>query len=84
MNEKTTRIIQLTIFTAVMIWSLINPYDIPTWFMEALPALAALAVLVYTYKKFRLADITYWFILIHCIILFVGAHYTYARVPLFD
>jgi putative membrane protein len=28
--------------------------------------------------------LTYVFILIHCIILFVGGHYTYAEVPLFD
>src|SRR3970040_1209520 len=27
---------------------------------------------------------TYFLILIHCIILFVGGHYTYAEVPLFD
>jgi putative membrane protein len=52
--------------------------------MESLPAVIAIAVLAYTYKKFRLTEITYWFILIHCIILFAGAHYTYARVPLFD
>lgn len=84
MNEKNTRIIQIIIFTVVMIWSVIKPYDMATWFMEALPALAAFAALAYTYKKFKLAEITYWFILIHCIILFVGAQYTYARVPLFD
>jgi len=84
MNEKTTRIIQITIFMTVMAWSLIRPYDIPTWFMEAAPALAALTVLIFTYRKFRLTEVTYWFILIHCIILFVGAHYTYARVPAFD
>lgn len=84
MNEKNTRVIQIIIFTAVMIWSVIKPYDMATWFMEALPALAAFAALAYTYKKFRFAEITYWFILVHCIILFIGAHYTYARVPLFD
>jgi putative membrane protein len=84
MKDKNTRVIQIIIFTAVMIWSVIKPYDMATWFMEALPALAAFAALAYTYKKFRFAEITYWFILVHCIILFIGAHYTYARVPLFD
>lgn len=84
MSEKTARIIQISVFIAVMTWSVINPYDMPTWFMESLPAVIAIAVLAYTYKKFRLTEITYWFILIHCIILFAGAHYTYARVPLFD
>ena len=37
-----------------------------------------------TYNSFRLTPVLYWFILIHCIILMVGGHYTYAEVPLFD
>ena len=84
MKEKTTRAIQIFIFSAALIWSLIYPYDLVTWFMESLPALAAFVILIYTYRKFRLAGETYWLILIHCTILFVGAHYTYSRVPLFE
>lgn len=37
-----------------------------------------------TYKRFRLTPILYLLILLHCIILMVGGHYTYAEVPLFD
>ncbi|HRA73335.1 MAG TPA: DUF2238 domain-containing protein, partial [Flavobacterium sp.] len=48
------------------------------------PAIIDLLILVFTFKKFRFTDITYFLILIHCIILFVGGHYTYAEVPLFD
>jgi putative membrane protein len=44
----------------------------------------ALIVLALTYKKFRLTPLVYSLILIHCIILMVGGHYTYAQVPLFD
>ncbi|CAN0510525.1 unnamed protein product, partial [Discosporangium mesarthrocarpum] len=36
------------------------------------------------YKKFPLTPLLYILILIHCIILMVGGHYTYAEVPLFD
>jgi putative membrane protein len=31
-----------------------------------------------------LSDFAYIFILLHCSILFIGGHYTYAEVPLFD
>ena len=79
-----TIIIQIIIFTAVCIWSVINPYDMLTWTMESIPALIALVLLILTGKKFRFTGLIYWCILVHCIILFVGAHYTYARVPLFD
>ncbi|MBI3772898.1 MAG: DUF2238 domain-containing protein [Gammaproteobacteria bacterium] len=41
-------------------------------------------VLALTYKSFRLTPLAYVLILVHCIILMVGGHYTYAEVPLFD
>jgi len=56
----------------------------PTWILEAGPAIIAAIILAATYKSFRLTPLVYILILIHCIILMVGAHYTYAEVPLFD
>lgn len=41
-------------------------------------------VLLVTYNSFRLTPVLYLFILMHCVILMVGGHYTYAEVPLFD
>ena len=76
--------IWLFIYFSVFIWSVINPKDLFTWFLEVLPAIIALIVLAFTYKKFRLTPLVYTLILIHCIILMVGGHYTYANVPLFD
>ena len=76
--------IWLFIYSVVFIWSLINPKDLFTWFLEVLPAMIALMVLVRTYKNFKLTPLVYTLILIHCIILMVGGHYTYASVPLFD
>ncbi|MGD2120041.1 MAG: DUF2238 domain-containing protein, partial [Chromatiales bacterium] len=34
--------------------------------------------------SFRLTGLLYVLILLHCIVLMVGGHYTYAEVPLFD
>ena len=76
--------IWLFIYFAVFIWSFLNPKDLFTWFLEVLPAIIALIVLAITYKNFRLTLLVYSLILIHCIILMVGGHYTYAEVPLFD
>ena len=78
------RIIWSSIFFIVLLWSAINPKDYFTWFLEVAPALIGIVVLALTYKKFRLTQLTYSLILIHCIILMVGGHYTYAEVPLFD
>lgn len=74
----------LSIFGVVFVWSLIDPKDYLIWLLETFPAIAGLIILLITRKTFPLTDLTYKLILIHCVILMVGAHYTYAEVPLFD
>ena len=68
----------------VLIWSGISPKDQFTWFLEVLPAVIAFVALATTRKKFAFTPLVYLLILIHCVILMVGGHYTYAEVPLFD
>ncbi len=41
-------------------------------------------MLAVTYNSFRLTTILYILILLHCIILMVGGHFTYAEVPFFN
>ena len=74
----------MSIFLGVLLWSGIEPKDTLTWFLEVLPALIGALVLVSTYRSFKLTSVLYVLILVHCIILMVGGHYTYAEVPLFD
>ncbi|NMH65854.1 DUF2238 domain-containing protein [Shewanella salipaludis] len=78
------RILWLGIYSLALIWSVINPHDRFTWWLEAMPALIALPLLLLTRNRFPLTPLAYVLILLHCSILFVGAHYTYAEVPLFD
>ncbi len=77
-------LIWIILFLVVLIWSAINPHDIYTWFLEALPAIVGALLLWYFKKSWPLTPMLYVLILIHCIILMVGAHYTYALVPGFD
>jgi len=69
---------------AVLIWSGVEPRDCLTWWLEVSPALAALVILFATYRRFKFTTLTYTLIALHMCVLFVGGHYTYARVPLFD
>ncbi|MGO2498623.1 MAG: DUF2238 domain-containing protein [Vibrio litoralis] len=78
------RILWAAVFAVTFVWSAIEPKDTFTWFLEVLPALIGAAILLFTYQRFKLTSLLYFFILIHCIILMVGGHYTYAEVPLFD
>lgn len=74
----------LAIFLLVFVWSAVAPKDYYTWFLEIFPALVAVAIIAATHKKFPLTRLCSGLILIHCVILMVGGHYTYAEVPLFD
>lgn len=78
------KILWIFIFFITLVWSGINPKDQFTWFLEVLPAIIGFIVLVFTYKSFKLTTLVYTLILVHCVILMVGGHYTYAEVPLFD
>jgi putative membrane protein len=69
---------------AVATWSAIAPKDRFTWWLEALPALAVLVLLPALRGRFRLTTLAYLLVAAHAIVLLVGAHYTYAEVPLFD
>lgn len=76
--------VYLLIFLAVGIWSGIDAFDPVLWLLEAGMCVVGVGILIFTYKRFPLTDITYFFILLHTIVLFVGAHYSYAEVPAFN
>lgn len=72
----------LAIILAVLAWSWIGAYDPGVWVMEVLPVFIAVPVLAFTRSRFPLTPLVYALILVHAIVLMVGGHYTYARVPL--
>lgn len=82
MTIKT--LIWFAVFMSILAWSAVSPADRLTWWMEVIPAIAGLVILLFTRKSFPLTDLLYVLILIHAIILMVGGHYTYAEVPLGD
>jgi putative membrane protein len=70
------------IFIAVLVWSGIDPKDYVTWCLEVAPAVVGGIVLWFTRETFPLTRLVYVLILVHCVILMIGGHYTYAEVPL--
>ena len=67
---------------AALTLSGIGPYDRLTWYLEIFPVAIALPVLYLTARRYRLTPMLYWLIGLHCLVLILGAHYTYARVPI--
>lgn len=62
--------------------SAVAPFDWITWWLEAAPVLIALPVLLATWRRHPLTPLLYRLIFLHMLVLLLGAHYSYARVPL--
>ena len=79
---RTELLVLLLVGAAIFAWSGIRPHDVTTWVLEIFPIVIALPVLIATRSRFPLTALAYRLILIHAVILMIGGHYTYARVPL--
>lgn len=64
-----------------LLWSGIGPFDRTTWWLEIAPILIGFPVMWLTRHRFRLTTLVYVLIAIHAVILMVGGHWSYARVP---
>ncbi len=76
------KVVLLSVVVLALVASGLRPYDRLTWFLEVLPVLIAAPLLIATHRSFPLTPLVCWLIAIHSLILILGGHYTYARVPL--
>ncbi|MGQ3545380.1 DUF2238 domain-containing protein [Bacillus cereus] len=83
-KSKMVHLFLLLIVTAVFIWSVIKPARYSSWAAEAIPAVLGLIIIIAIYNKFRFTTLSYIIIAILSIIMFIGGHYTYSKVPLFN
>ena len=78
------RLLQVLLGWYILFWIVmsINPLDRTDWILENLLVVAAMGVMVGTYKIFPLSDLSYILITLFMTLHTVGAHWTYAQVPL--
>ncbi len=57
-------------------------YEIGIWVLEVAPIVVLMPLLWFTRQRFPLTDLSYTLILAQALIMMIGGHYTYARVPL--
>ncbi|MFC4766559.1 DUF2238 domain-containing protein [Effusibacillus consociatus] len=84
MKNKTLHILFLSSYIAVLIWSVIHPRNLLTWFLELVPGILGVLLLIFTYPRFKFTNLTYVLLWISAIFIAIGGHYTYANMPLFD
>ncbi|MCO1601955.1 DUF2238 domain-containing protein [Desulfosporosinus nitroreducens] len=83
-SGKLIHFFLLTIFFIVFIWSAYKPYQLVTWFLEVTPIVLGAIIIIYSYNKFRLTTPVYLLLCLGAIIVLIGGHYTYGKVPLFN
>jgi putative membrane protein len=74
----------LLLVLVVLVWSGIGPYDRLTWFLEVVPVLIAIPLLLLTAHRMPLTRLSYVLIAVHAVILMYGGHHTYALTPFGD
>jgi len=84
MRNDSTPLALCAAVAAVLLWSLIGCHDLFTWFLEVLPVLIGVPVLIFLYSRYRFTNLVYSLIAVHAAILMIGGHYTYARMPVFQ
>lgn len=82
--QSKIHITLLAIVSIVFIWSVIKPSSYLDWLAEVSPGIVAILVVTALYRKFRFTTLSYCIIALLAILTFIGGHYTYSEVPLFN
>ncbi|HYJ06271.1 MAG TPA: DUF2238 domain-containing protein [Chthoniobacterales bacterium] len=85
-NFRRRRFLHLLAACYAVVWIItaIRPIDFGDWLIENLLVFAAVPVLILTYRRLPLSNASYLLLAIFLTLHAVGAHYTYAKVPLGD
>ncbi len=81
---SANHLLHILILSYLSVWVItaIHPLDPRDWMLENILAVVFVVILSITYRYFPLSDLSYLLIATFLILHAVGAHYTYAEVPL--
>ena len=80
--RRTEPLLLLLAGAICLVISYIGALEPGTWVLEVFPIFIAVPILVATARRFPLTPLAYRLIFVHALILMIGGHYTYAKVPL--
>ncbi|MEU0884884.1 DUF2238 domain-containing protein [Lentzea sp. NPDC005914] len=80
--KRSEPVVLLALTAVALVVSGIAPYSRATWYLEVAPVVIGAAILIATYRRFPLTPLLYRLLFLHALVLILGGHYTYARVPL--
>lgn len=84
MRPISGQLVILGLFLIAFAWSAYRPYNRTTWWMEASAVVGGVLFLLVLLRWVRFTTFTYAVVLVHAVLILIGAHYSYPRVPLFE
>lgn len=75
-------VVLLVVILVLVALSRIGALEPGTWLLEVAPIFVIAPILVLTARRFPLTPLVYRLLFVHALILTLGGHYTYAKVPL--
>jgi putative membrane protein len=81
-NDRFEPLLLLSLTLICLLLSSIHPHDRLTWWLEVSWVIVGIPILVVTHRRLPLTPLLYRLLFLHALILIVGGHYTYERVPL--
>ncbi len=82
--SRSLKLVAALVLTEQLLLGWSPSADRLTWALENFPVWIGAFVIAFTYRKFPLSSLCLWLLAVHSLILAVGGHYTYAKVPLGD
>ena len=74
----------LAVYAAIWIALAIEPKYRDDWYLENILVAVFVPLLLLTYRRFPLSDVSYTLLFVFMVLHAIGAHWTYAEVPLID
>jgi putative membrane protein len=70
------------VYAAVWIITAIHPLDRQGWVLENILVVLFAVVIGFTHRRLQLSNASYLFVALFLVLHMIGAHYTYAKMPL--
>lgn len=81
---RSNKFQQILLLVYLIVWIIyaISPAYRPQWWLENYLVFAFFLVLIFTYKTYKLSDLSYLFITIFLLLHVIGSHHGYSSVPI--
>lgn len=83
-NEKSYSKILLVLYSALFLWSGIQPKDYHVWLLEIVGVIFLITVYILFHKRIRFSNVTNTWFFIAASLITIGAHYSFPNVPVFE